>query len=124
MPRVAVVGASTDRAKFGNKAVRSFIDQGWEVHPVHPSAATIEGLPALASLADVPRPLDRVLFYVPPHVGIELLDDVVAAAPSEFWVNPGAESDALIARARELGLDPIMACAIVSIGDSPARWTA
>jgi len=124
MPRVAVIGASADRAKFGNKAVRSFLDQGWDVHPVNPNAREVEGLACVASLRDVPRPVDRVLLYLPPDVGLGVLEDVAAVQPGEFWVNPGAESDALIARARELGLQPILACAIVGIGDSPARWTA
>ncbi len=121
MPTVAIVGASPDRSKFGNKAVRSYLSLGWTVHPVHPKAATIEGRRTIAALRDVPRPVDRVLFYVPPEIGLTLLDDVVALAPGEFWVNPGAESPALIQRARELGLDPIQACAIVAVGDSPAN---
>ena len=121
MPTAVIVGASPDRSKFGNKAVRSYLKMGWTVLPVHPKAAEIEGVEAVASLADVQGPVERVLFYVPPQVGLSLLDDVLALGPTEFWVNPGAESPELVTRARELGLDPIMACAIVDVGDSPAN---
>lgn len=121
MPSVAVVGASTDKSKFGNKAVRSYLSMGWTVYPVNPSAPTVEGQKAYARLSDVPRPVERVLLYLPPKLGLAVLDEVAALQPDEFWVNPGAESPELIERARALGLDPIQACAIVAVGDSPAN---
>lgn len=120
MPAVAVIGASTDRSKFGNKAVRAYQRMGWQVYPVHPKAAEIEGLPAVRSVRDVPEPLQRVLLYLPPELGLTVLADVAAVKPAEFFVNPGAESDELVAAARKLGLETIQACAIVDVGVSPA----
>lgn len=116
---VAVVGASRDRAKFGNKAVRAHARCGWQVFPVNPQGGEIEGLPVYRRLAEVPVKLDRVTLYLPPALGLESLPEIAAAAPAEFFVNPGAESDELLARARELGLDPILACSIVALGESP-----
>jgi uncharacterized protein len=113
---VAVVGASSDRRKFGNRAVRAFLRQGYDVKPVHPSEETIEGLPVYRTIADVPGPVDIVSLYVPAAVGIALLDAIAAKQPGEVWINPGAESDALEARARALGLSPIYACSIVALG--------
>ena len=69
MARVAVVGASSDRNKFGNKALRAYVRQGWEVFPVHHKEAEIEGIPTVASLDDLDG-IDRVTFYVPPAIGI------------------------------------------------------
>lgn len=120
MPAVAVIGASTDRSKFGNKAVRAYQRMGWTVYPVHPKAPQIEGLPAVRSVRDVPEPLQRVLLYLPPELGLTVLADVAAVKPAEFFVNPGAESDELVAAARKLGLETIQACAIVDVGVSPA----
>ena len=119
MPSVAVIGASSTRQKFGNKAVRAYLRQGWTVYPVNPSEATIEGLPSFPSIGAIPGPIDRVSLYVPPAVGLTLLDAIKAKAPTELFVNPGAESDELIARAEALGLDPIQACSIVDIGERP-----
>lgn len=121
--RVAVVGASADRSKFSNKAVRAHLDQGWEVFPVNPKGGTIEGLEAFASIGDVPDSIDRVTVYLPPQVGINLLPDIAAARPNDVYINPGAESDELIERARSLGLDPILACSIVALGVSPADYS-
>ena len=120
MPSVAVIGASADRRKYGNKAVRAYLRQGWTVYPVHPSATEIEGQRAYPSLRDVPAPLDRVSLYLPPEAGMSVLDDLAAVPHKEFYVNPGAESPELIARAEELGLEPIQACSIVEIGVSPS----
>ena len=120
MPQtVAVIGASSNRAKFGNKAVRAFRERGYTVWPVNPHETEIEGLPAYASIADVPGPVDMVTFYVRPDVGLHVIDAVAARQPGEVWLNPGSESDALIARARALGIEPIAACSIMGIGLSP-----
>lgn len=118
---VAIVGASADRSKFSNKSVRAHLQQGWEVYPVNPKGGEIEGLKVYTSLREVPVPLDRVTIYLPPAVGVKLLPDIAAVRPSEFMVNPGAESDELVAQAERLGLSPILACSIVSVGMSPAE---
>ena len=120
--RVAVIGASSDRRKFGNKAVRAFVRQGYEVLPINPHEAEVEGLKAWRSIAEVPGPIDMVTFYVPPDVGITLLEQVAAARPGEVWLNPGSEDDRLVARARALGLEPILACSIIGAGESPSRF--
>jgi predicted CoA-binding protein len=117
---IAIIGASTQRHKYGNRAVRAYVRQGYQVFPVHPSAPIIEGLPAYRSILDVPVPqLDRVSFYVPPEVGLEVIEEVAKKPVAEVWLNPGAESPQLLARAEALGLNVIVACSIVAIGESP-----
>ncbi len=121
-PTVAVVGASTDRSKYGNKAVRAFLSAGFEVYPINPSADFVEGLAAFASLDDLPvKSLDRVSLYVPPTVGIKLLDQLAKKQVKEVWLNPGAESPELVSRAEELGLNVIQACSILAVGEHPAQ---
>lgn len=119
MPSVAVIGASTSPAKYGNRAVRAYLRQGWIVYPVNPHEPEVEGLRTYASVTDIPGPVDRASLYVPPSVGITLLEAIKAKRIPELFVNPGAESDALIARAEALGLAPIQACSIVDIGERP-----
>ena len=118
---VAIIGASADRNKFGNKSVRAHRRQGWDVFPVNPNAETVEGLRSYASIKQIPVKLDRVSLYVPPEIGVTLLPEIAAAHPKELFINPGAESDELLERARELGLDPIQACSIVDVGVSPSE---
>jgi predicted CoA-binding protein len=116
---VAVIGASNNRRKFGNRAVRAYLDQGYTVVPINPHAREVEGLKAYASVLDVPGPIDMASFYVPPAIGEEIIDQVARKQIAEVWLNPGSESDELIARARALAIKPIVACSIVAIGRNP-----
>lgn len=120
MPTIAILGASTDRHKFGNKAVRAYAQQGYDVYPVHPNATEIEGHRAYRSITDIPvAKLDRVSIYLPPEIGLRVLDEVAGKPATEVWFNPGAESPAILRRAKELGLPLITGCSIVAIGVSP-----
>lgn len=123
VPRVvAVIGASSDRSKFGNKAVRAFLNHGDQVIPINPKEPEIEGLKAYRSVLDVPGTIDMATFYVPPAVGETLMEEVARKGIREVWLNPGADSEALAARARALDIRAIRACSIVGIGDSPSRY--
>ena len=120
MPKVvAVVGASSNRRKFGNRAVRAFRQQGYTVVPINPHEREIEGLKTYASVLDVPGTVDMVSLYVPPEIGVRVIEEIARKGIAEVWLNPGAESDALIARARALQIQPIVACSIVAIGENP-----
>jgi uncharacterized protein len=116
---VAVIGASRNPSKFGNRAVRAFLREGYTVLPINPNEAEVEGLKTYASVLDVPGPIDMASFYVPADVGERVIDDVARKGIAEVWLNPGAESDALIARARSLDIQPILACSIIAIGQNP-----
>lgn len=113
---VVIIGASNDRAKFGNKAVRAFLQQGYEVFPVNPKEDTIEGMPAFKSIADVPVRPDKVSVYLPPAVLLKVLPEIAAKGCDEFWLNPGTESPEVLAAAERLGLNVIQACSIVGVG--------
>ncbi len=119
MPSVAVIGASADRSKFGNKAVRAYQRQGWTVYPVHPTLAAIEGAAAFRSVRDVKGRIDRIAIYLPPEIGRAVLPDIAATPHDEFFVNPGAESGDFLQAARALGLQPVQTCAILEVGESP-----
>jgi predicted CoA-binding protein len=122
-PTVAILGASADRSKFGNKSVRAHVRAGYDVYPVNPSGGEIEGLPVFRSLAEVPvERLDSISVYLRPEIGVNLLDEMAAKSPSEVWFNPGSESRELLARAGALGINAIAACSIVALGMSPAEF--
>jgi len=123
-PTIAIVGASSDRTKFGNKAVRAFIERGYTVYPVNPRGGMIEGLTAHRSLAEVPAGrLNRISVYLPPELTLKLLPEIAARGCDELWLNPGSESPAVIEAARALGLELIQACSIINIGVDPSRLT-
>ena len=112
---VAVLGASADRAKYGNQSVRAHLKYGYKVFPVNPKGGEIEGLNVYKSLKDIPEKLTRITVYLPPALGMVVLDEIADVGCEELFLNPGAESDALLTKARELGLEPILACSIVDL---------
>jgi len=122
MPSVAIIGASTNRKKYGNKAVRAYQQGGWTVYPINDRVAEVEGIQTFKSLSDVPGPINRIAMYVPPEVGIGLIDEIAAAKADELFLNPGAESEALVAGLEAQGVHPIQACAVVNLGLRPEMF--
>jgi predicted CoA-binding protein len=116
---VAVIGASSDPRKFGNRAVRAFRRQGYQVIPINPHEAQVEGLKTYSSVLDVPEAIDMATFYVPPEIGEKVMPEVARKGIPEVWLNPGSESADLIRLARSLAVEPIVACSIISIGENP-----
>jgi uncharacterized protein len=116
---VAVIGASSDPRKFGNRAVRAFRRQGYTVIPINPNESQVEGLRTYASVLDVPDAIDMATFYVPPDIGERVIREVARKQIPEVWLNPGSESDELVRLARSLKVEPILACSILGIGENP-----
>ena len=119
---VAVIGASSNRSKYGNKALRAFAHQGFRVIPINPHEREVEGYKAYASVLDVPDPIDMATVYVPADIGVKVVDEVARRGIAEVWLNPGADDPEVVARARELGLKTIQACSIIAIGESPGMY--
>ena len=119
---VAVIGASSNREKFGNKALRAFERQGYRVIPINPSEPEVEGHKAYASVLDVPDAIDMATVYVPVRPGISIMEQLAQKGVGEVWLNPGADDHRVVQRARELGLKVIQACSIIAIGESPSRY--
>ncbi len=119
MKSVAIIGASNNRQKFGNKAVRAFQSRGYQVFPVNPKETLIEGLSAFKNVRDIPVRPEMVSVYLPPEVLLKVLPDIAARGCDELWLNPGTESAAVIAEAERLGLNVIQACSIIGVGVSP-----
>lgn len=119
---VAVVGASSDRQKFGNKALRAFKAEGYTVIPINPNEREVEGIATYPSVLNVPGTIDMATVYVQPDVALRLLPEFEQKGIAEIWVNPGAESDELLSEARRRKINVIAACSIIGIGRSPASF--
>jgi predicted CoA-binding protein len=114
----AVVGASTNRAKFGNKVLRAYIRKGFEVYPINPRADAIEGLASYPDLRSVPKPPRGVSIITPPAVTERVVVEAAEAGARFVWMQPGAESPAAVRIARERGLEVIAdgSCFLVETG--------
>lgn len=121
MKTAVVLGASADRSKFGNKAVRAYVQEGFTVYPVNLKETEIEGLSVLHSIRDVPVRPNIVSVYLPPIAVFKVLHEIAAKGCDELWLNPGTESDEVLEEAERLGLNVIQACSIVGLGVSPSE---
>jgi predicted CoA-binding protein len=103
----AVVGASRNREKYGNKVLRSYLQAGRRVYAVNPSIADVEGQPCYPDLASLPERVHGVSIITPPSVTEGIVEQAAAAGIRYVWMQPGAESPQAIRRAEELGLTVI-----------------
>jgi predicted CoA-binding protein len=117
---VAVIGASRDRSKFGNKAVRAFRQADYTVYPVSLLETEIEDLPAYKTILDVPISPDIVSVYVRPSVLQTILPDIAAKGCRELWLNPGTSSEIVLREASRLSLKTVETCSILAIGGDPS----
>src|SRR5947207_12447449 len=113
MKTVAVIGASANRRKFGNKALRAFAHQGFKVIPINPNEREVEGHPTYASVLDVPEQIDLATVYVPASVGVRVMEDLAKKGIPEVWLNPGADAPEVVLKAKTLGLKPVLHCSIL-----------
>ena len=116
--RFAVVGASTNREKYGNKVLRVYLQNQLEAVPVNPGSREVEGLLAYPDLASIPEPVDGVSIITPPGVTEKVVDEAIALGIEHIWIQPGAESPAAIERALRAGANVIASgpCVLVALG--------
>jgi predicted CoA-binding protein len=117
---IAVVGASSNRRKFGNKCVRAYQKLGYHVFPVHPTETQIEGLPAFPTVLAIPEDsIDIASVYLPESAALGTLPELAQKRIGQVWFNPGADSPAVIEHARKIGLNAVVGCSIVAVGAMP-----
>ncbi len=114
----AVVGASENREKYGNKVLRAYLQNVRTAIPVNPSAIEIEGQRAYATLQDVPQTPYGISVITPPEITEQIVEQAVQLGIKHVWMQPGAESEQAILSARQHGLNVIGgdACILVTLG--------
>ena len=122
----AVVGASRDRAKYGNKVLRAYLQNDREVYPVNPNSEAVEGLETFPDLASLPQPVHGISVITKPDVTESIVEQAAELGVKNIWMQPGAESEKAAKRAEQLGMIVIAGgpCALVTLRyreDGPAR---
>ena len=107
-PAFALIGASRSGRKFGNVILRELRARGMRVYPLHPVAATIDGVTCYAHFSAIPEPVGGVIVCVPPADAVVALRDAAAAGIRHVWLQQGAESPYAARVCSELGLNAVL----------------
>ena len=89
---IALVGASNNPKKYGNKILLDLLEKGHIVYPINKNESQIEGLKSYKKVSDLPSLPSIINFVVPPNEGTEVTKDLVKKGYDNFWYQPGAES--------------------------------
>lgn len=116
----AVIGASTDRNKYGNKVLRCYLQHHMKVYPVNPSEKNIEGVACINSLADLPHDVSSISVVTPPKITEQVVEQAIAKGIKNIWMQPGAESEVAIENAKKHHINVIAGgpCILVQLGFS------
>lgn len=119
MEKIIIIGASANREKFGNKAVRAYLKKGYRVYPINPKEEKIEGVKCYHDIKEINDKVNLASLYVKPEIGITIIKDLSEIGVKTIYVNPGTDSDELILKMKELGIQPLLQCSIVALGINP-----
>lgn len=113
-----VVGASTNRDKYGNKVLRCYLQKGLNAIPVNPKEKVVEGIAGVATVSDLPDEVESISVITPPHVTEQVVEAAAAKGIRNIWIQPGAESPEAVEMCKAHGINVIAdgSCVLVVLG--------
>lgn len=116
--RFAVVGASADRSKYGNKVLRCYQMHGYKAVPVNPREKIIEGEECVPSVTALPDGVGSISVITPPQITESVVEEAIRKGIGNIWMQPGAESRKAVDRCKEAGINVIAdgSCLLVVLG--------
>lgn len=117
-PAFGVVGASANRAKFGNKVLRCYLQHGIDAIPVNPNENVIEGVKCAGSINELPPEVASISMITSPAVTAQLVPLAIEKGIMNIWMQPGAEHPEAVALCRQHGINVIAdgSCVLVVMG--------
>jgi len=92
---IALIGASNDKNKYGNKIYLDLRNKGYNVTPINPKEKTIENDKAYTSVEEMEKLPDIANFVVPPPIALKIAQHIVKLGIKYLWFQPGSESNEL-----------------------------
>ena len=90
---IALIGASDDKNKYGNKILLDLLAKNYNVVPINHKEDSIAGLKAYSKVQDLPSCPSIINFVIPPEIGLDVTKELVEEGYNHFWYQPGAESE-------------------------------
>jgi uncharacterized protein len=123
-PNVAIIGASTDRQRYSNKAVRAFVEEGYNVFPVNPKEQMIEGHKAYSTITDISERIDFASLYLNPDTALasNIPEQLRDKNIEMVILNPGAANDELMQKLKSYRIEVKRICSILALGHNPSEY--
>lgn len=114
----AVLGASTNREKYGNKVLRCYMQHQLTVYPVNPRAQIIEGITCFADIQSLPAEVKSISVITPPSITEQIVLEAAKKGILHIWMQPGAQSDLAVKRCMDANINVIAdgSCILVALG--------
>ena len=113
-----VIGASTNREKYGNKVLRVYLQNNKKVIPVNPHEKSIEGIACVAEVENLPAEVKSISIITPPPITEKIVRQAIKKGIKNIWMQPGAESDTAIKLCEANNINVIAKgpCVLVTLG--------
>lgn len=114
----AVIGASTNREKYGNKVLRCYLQHQLTAYPVNPRAKVIEGITCYEDISSLPAEVKSISVITPPAITEKIVDDAINKGILNIWMQPGAESAVAVKKCQDAHINVIAdgSCILVALG--------
>jgi len=103
--KIAVVGVSRKKTKFGNAIYKELKQKGYSVFAINPHMNTFEGDVCYPDLLSLPEKIDAVIINVPPGQTEKVVREAKQAGINKVWLQQGSQSDEAVKFCEENGID-------------------
>ena len=103
--KIAVVGVSRKKTKFGNAIYKELKQKGYKVFPINPHINTFEGDTCYPDLLSLPEKVDAVVINVPPVQTEKVVREAKQAGINKVWLQQGSQSEEAVKFCEENGID-------------------
>lgn len=103
--KIAVVGVSRKKTKFGNVIYKELKQKGYNVFAVNPNMQTFEGDACYSDLQSIPGKADAVVINVPPLQAEKVVREANQAGIKKVWLQQGSQSESAVKYCEENGID-------------------
>jgi predicted CoA-binding protein len=103
--KIAVVGVSRKKSKFGNAIYKELKQKGYQVFPINPNLTFFEGDECHPSLLSLAGKVEAVVINVPPVQTEKVVKEAKQAGINKVWLQQGSQSDKAVKYCEENGID-------------------
>ncbi len=103
----AVIGATNNTSKFGNKIFKRLKNYGFNVVPINPVYEEVENTKALDCVSELQDDVSVLNVVVSPEKSMAMLDNIDKTSIKYVWFQPGTYNNEVIEKANQLGLNVI-----------------